>query len=140
MKLALSPLLLAQAVHTRWRLPKPPEAAGPRQDQFTVDGAPTRARRGLRIVGEPSAAGVGGDQQDDVLAASSARRWRGGWTARQADTSHLPFDLPLHDPTMPARDSSHPGAPLYRLWSQALAEHIASAVWPRLSAAAAARA
>ena len=238
LKLALSPLLLAQAVHTRWRLPRLPEAAGPRQGLVTADGAAPDARLGLLIVGDSSAAGVGVDRQDDALAgrlsqalarrlglavqwqlcacsgvtttgavrllvdampadvavvvtgvndvvaqvrpaaALSARtelvaalrqrtgvrhvvltpvppmhrfsglpqplRWLAGrdaaaheralagWAARQQGLSHLPFDLPLHDPTMLASDGFHPGAPLYRLWGETLAEHIATAVWPRL--------
>ncbi len=244
LKLALSPLLLAQAVHTRWRLPKLPEAAGPRRGRVTADGATAYGQLGLLIVGDSSAAGVGVDLQDDALAgrlsqalarrlglavhwqlcassgvttaqaagllvdalpadvavvvtgvndvvdqvrpatALAARadlvaalrqrtgvrhvvltpvppmhkfsglpqplRWLAGrdaaaheralarWVALQSGISHLPFDLPLHDPTMLARDGFHPGAPLYRLWGEALAEHIASAVWPQLCAAAAA--
>ena len=51
LKLALSPLLLAQTMHTRWRLPKLPEAAGSRQGVVTADGA----------------------------LAGAGRRWRGGW-------------------------------------------------------------
>ena len=243
LKLALSPLLLAQAVHTRWRLPKLPEAAGPRCGRVCAEGAPANAQLGLLIVGDSSAAGVGVDRQDDALAgrlsqalarrlglavqwqlcansgvttaqavgllvdalpadvavvvtgvndvvdqvrpatALAARadlvaalrqrtgvrhvvltpvppmhkfsglpqplRWLAGrdaaahehalarWVALQSGISHLPFDLPLQDPTMLARDGFHPGAPLYRLWGETLAEHIASAVWPRLCAAAA---
>ena len=238
LKLVLSPLLLAQAVHTRWRLPKLPEAAGPRRGLVTADGAAPGARLGLLIVGDSSAAGVGVDRQDDALAgrlsqalarrlglavqwqlcassgvttagavrlladampadvavvvtgvndvvdqvrpaaALSARaelvaalrqrtgvrhvvltpvppmhrfsglpqplRWLAGrdaaaheralagWAAQQHGLSHLPFDLPLHDPAMLARDGFHPGAPLYGLWGETLAEHIATAVWPRL--------
>ena len=63
-----------------------------------------------------------------------------GWAALQAGISHLPFDLPLHDPAMLARDGSHPGATLYRLRGETLAEPIASAAWPGLCAAAAAAA
>ena len=238
LKLALSPLLLAQAVHTRWRLPKLPEAAGPRQGRVAAVGAPAGARLRLLIVGDSSAAGVGVDLQDDALAgrlsqalarrlgltvqwqlcaqsgvttaqavallhaaapadvavlvtgvndvvdqvrpaaALAARtslvailrqrtgvrhlvltpvppmhrfsglpqplRWLAGrdaaahqhalagWVERQAGISHLPFDMPLHDPRMLARDGFHPAAPLYRRWGEALAEHIATAVWPRL--------
>lgn len=55
-KLALSPMLLAQAVHTRWGLPKLAETAGPRQGRVTVDGAPANARLGLLIVGDSLAA------------------------------------------------------------------------------------
>ena len=233
-KLALGPLLLAQALHTRRRLPRLPEAAGPRQG---VAGR-GEAVLGLLIVGDSSAAGVGVDTQDEALAgrlsqalaqrlgqrvrwqvcalsgvttaqaaslldaaapadvavvvsgvndvvdqvrprkALAAReqllhalhrragvrhvvmtpvppmhlfaglpqplRWLAGrdaaaheaaltrWAALQAGVSHLPFDLPLGDATLLAREGFHPGAPLYRLWGDALAEHIATAVWPRL--------
>jgi hypothetical protein len=52
----------------RWRLPRLPEAAGPRQGWARVDGVPADARLGLLIVGASSAAGVGVDLQDDALA------------------------------------------------------------------------
>jgi lysophospholipase L1-like esterase len=54
------------------------------------------------------------------------------WASLQSAVSHLPFDLPLDDITLLARDGFHPGAPLYKLWGEALADHIASAVLPRL--------
>jgi len=54
------------------------------------------------------------------------------WALQQAAVSHLPFDLPMDDATLLARDGFHPGARLYQLWGDALAEHIATAVWPRL--------
>ena len=226
LKLALSPLLLAQAVRTRRRLPRLPEAAGPRE------GIAGRGPAGpsLLIVGDSSAAGVGVDLQDDALAgrlsqalaqqhrcsvrwqlcartgvttaqalalllgarpadvavvvtgvndvvdqvppqrALAARaqlvqalrqrlgvrhvvmtpvppmhrfaglpqplRWLAGrdaaahevalarWAGSQPDVSHLPFDLPLDDGSLLARDGFHPSAALYRLWGQALAAHI----------------
>ena len=233
-KLALSPLLLAQALHTRRTIPRLPEAAGPRQG--TV-GRGTLALR-LLIVGDSSAAGVGVDTQDDALSGRLSRalaqrlgvrvRWQlcalsgitsaqahtllgsaapadvavvvtgvndvvdqvrpatalaargqllqvlrqrtgirhtvmtpvppmrhfaglpqplrwvagrdaaahqaalAGWAARQAGVSHLPFNLPLTDATLLARDGFHPGAPLYRFWGDTLAEHIATTVWPTL--------
>ena len=68
LKLALSPLLLAQTMHTRWRLPKLPEAAGSRQGVVTADGAPDDAQLGLMIIGDSLAAGVGAGPQDDALA------------------------------------------------------------------------
>jgi lysophospholipase L1-like esterase len=234
-KLALSPLLIAQAVHTRLRMPRLPEAAGPRSG---VAGAGKPGPR-LLIVGDSSAAGVGVDTQDRALAgqlgsalasrldravpwqlcalsginslravdlladahpvdvavvvtgvndvvdrlspavAMAARgqlvrvlrerigvrhvvmtpvppmhrfaglpqplRWVAGqdalaheralqaWAAAQADLSHLPFDLPMDDASLLAQDGFHPGAPLYRLWGAALADHIATitASWPR---------
>lgn len=234
LKLALAPLVIPQAVLTRRRLPRLPEAAGPRQ------GTAGRGALGLSllILGDSSAAGVGVDHQRDALAGqlsqalaarlgervrwqlcarsgvttaqaralvaearpadvavlvtgvndvvdqvSPARalrqrealvqalrervgvrqvvvtpvppmnrfaglpqplRWLAGrdaaaheaalrdWAALQPQLSHLPFELPLDDTRLLARDGFHPGAPLYRLWGQALAVHIADAVVPRL--------
>lgn len=233
-KLGLSPLLLAQALHTRRTIPKLPEATGPRQG--TV-GRGTLALR-LLIVGDSSAAGVGVDTQDEALAGRLSRalaqrlgarvRWQlcalsgitsaqahtllggatpadvavvvtgvndvvdqvrpatalaargrllqalrqrtgirhavmtpvppmhhfaglpqplrwvagrdaaahgaalAGWAAGQPGVSHLSFDLPLGDATLLASDGFHPSAPLYRLWGDALAAHIATTVWPTL--------
>lgn len=230
LKLALSPLLLTQALQTRRRLPRLPEAAGPRRG-CVGDGT---LRLGLLIVGDSSAAGVGVTSQDDALAGCLSRalaqrlglsvhwqlcarsgitsaqacelvaeadaadvavvvtgvndvvdqvrpatamaarrqlvqalvqrtgarqvvmtpvppmhrfsglpqplRWvagrdaaaheraLAGWAQVQPGVSHLRFDLPLDDPNMLARDGFHPAAPLYRLWGDALAEHIATAV------------
>lgn len=39
------------------------------------------------------------------------------------DMQHIAFDQPL-DPTMMASDGFHPGAEVYRLWAQALADRI----------------
>lgn len=55
-----------------------------------------------------------------------------GWAALPTGISRLPFDLPLHDPRMLARDGFHPGALLYRLRGDTLAAHIATVVWSRL--------
>ncbi len=63
LKLALAPLLLAQALATRRRAPVLPEPDGPRDGQV---GEGTRL--GLLIVGDSSAAGVGVDTQDRALA------------------------------------------------------------------------
>jgi lysophospholipase L1-like esterase len=54
------------------------------------------------------------------------------WVAQQPGVSHLPFDLPLDNPALLARDGFHPGLPLYWHWGEALAEHIASQVWPHM--------
>jgi lysophospholipase L1-like esterase len=62
-KLALSPLLVAQAVLTRARLPRLPEAEGPRSG-VQGQGAPLR----LLIAGDSSAAGVGVAHQRLALA------------------------------------------------------------------------
>lgn len=234
LKLVLAPLVIPQAVLTRRRLPRLPEAAGPRQ------GSAGRGEHGLSllILGDSSAAGVGVGHQRQALAGQLSRalaaqlgrrvawqlcarsgvttaqamalvseaqpvdvavvvtgvndvvdqvspaaalrhrealmqalqrqagvrqvvvtavppmsrfaglpqplRWLAGrdaaahevalrrWAVLQPQVSHLPFDLPLDDATLLARDGFHPGAPLYRLWGEALAAHIAAAVVPRL--------
>ena len=236
-KLVLSPLLVAQALATRRRLPRLPEAEGPREG---VVGTGSRMLR-LLIGGDSSAAGVGVATQDQALAGHTARelarrvdaavawrlvarsglttaqcadllagaaepwradvavfalgvndvieqvpprravaarerllhllreragvrhvvfmplppvhrfpglpqplRWVMGadarrhdralarWAARRDDASHVPIDLPL-DPKVMASDGFHPGEPVYRVCGLALAEHIATTVWPRLT-------
>ena len=66
-KLALAPVLLAQGVLTRARLPRLPEAEGPRQGRVGRG----RALR-LLVAGDSSAAGVGVAHQRDALAAPLA--------------------------------------------------------------------
>jgi lysophospholipase L1-like esterase len=240
LKLALSPLLVAQALRTRARVPRLPEAAGARVG--THGRHATRLR--LLVAGDSSAAGVGVALQDDALAgqlvpllatrcdvhvqwmlcartglttaqtcdmlrsaelpvfdlgvvvtgvndvvdqvasmrAVRARdhianllrnrvgaqhavfcplppihhfpalpqplRWMAGadaqrhnralraWAAERGahsgDVSTLRLDhVPLNPDTM-ASDGFHPGAPVYRAVAQALAEHIATDVMPRL--------
>ena len=68
LKLALSPLLVAQAVATRRRAPVLPEAAGPRSG---VVGKGPALR--LLIVGDSSGAGVGVPTQDLALAGHLTR-------------------------------------------------------------------
>ena len=63
LKLALSPLLVVQAVATRRRAPVLPEAAGPRSG-VTGEGHPLR----LLIIGDSSGAGVGVPTQELALA------------------------------------------------------------------------
>ena len=53
------------------------------------------------------------------------------WAAGRDDVSHVPIDLPLNRGVMGA-DGFHPGEPVYRVCGVALAEHIATRVWPRL--------
>ena len=64
LKLALSPLLVAQALRTRARVPRLSEAAGARE------GVHGRCEKRLRVLmaGDSSAAGVGVALQDDALA------------------------------------------------------------------------
>ena len=69
LKLALSPVLVAQALRTRARLPRLPEAAGERQG---VVGQGPSLR--LLVAGDSSAAGVGVDAQQQALAAPMAAR------------------------------------------------------------------
>lgn len=69
LKLALSPLLVAQALHARRRVPQLPEAAGPRSG--AVGSGPALH---LLVVGDSSAAGVGVQRQSQGLAGPLARR------------------------------------------------------------------
>jgi lysophospholipase L1-like esterase len=55
------------------------------------------------------------------------------WARTRSDVSHVPIDLPLNRELM-ADDGFHPGEPVYRICGTALAEHIATQVWPRLHA------
>ena len=68
-KLVLSPLLVAQAVATRSRMPRLPEAGGPRRGE-TGRGPLLR----LLIAGDSSAAGVGVVSQQQALASQLAKR------------------------------------------------------------------
>jgi lysophospholipase L1-like esterase len=65
LKLALSPLLVAQAMRARSRTPRLPEAAG---DRHGVVGSPAALPLRLLMVGDSSAAGVGVVHQRDALA------------------------------------------------------------------------
>ncbi len=69
LKLMLSPLLVAQAVGTKRRLPRLPEAAGPREGRAGRRGAALR----LLVAGDSSAAGVGVGHQQQALAVQLAR-------------------------------------------------------------------
>ncbi|MFT3817326.1 MAG: SGNH/GDSL hydrolase family protein [Rubrivivax sp.] len=81
LKLALSPLLVAQSLLTRARMPRLPEAEGPRSGQ--VGRGPDLR---LLVAGDSSAAGVGVALQQQALAAPLAallaeqRRVRVHWT------------------------------------------------------------
>ena len=67
-KLALSPLLVAQALLTRRKLPRLAEAQGERQGTVGVAGVAGTAPLRLLIAGDSSAAGVGVVQQREALA------------------------------------------------------------------------
>lgn len=68
LKLALSPLLVAQALLARRKVPRLPEAGGPRSG--AVGAGPALK---LLVVGDSSAAGVGVERQSQALAAPLAR-------------------------------------------------------------------
>jgi lysophospholipase L1-like esterase len=102
LKIALAPLLAAQAVRTRWRLPRLPEPEGARAGT-TGQGVPLS----LLVVGDSSAAGVGVATQRDALAHQLAGmlagqcgarvEWRlvarSGWTTAQV-FGHLHLQPP----------------------------------------------
>ena len=69
LKLALAPVLVAQALRTRQRAPVLPEAAGPRHGQVGQGEPELR----LLIAGDSSAAGVGVAHQDQALAGHLSR-------------------------------------------------------------------
>ena len=71
-------------------------------------------------------AGADARRHDRALA-----RWAAERAAQCNDVSHVPIDLPLNRGVM-ASDGIHPGEPVYRVCGVALAEHIATVVWPRL--------
>ena len=235
-KLALSPLLVVQALLTRRKLPRLPEARGERQGTAGVAGA---AALRLLIAGDSSAAGVGVVQQREALALQLAThlsgqaavrvswqlvaqsglstaqtlqllqrlawapadvavvvtgvndvieqvashravahretlanwlrnargvqhvvfaplppvhqfpglpqplRWVAGrdatrhnralrdWVATRNDVSCVDMAVPLNRGVM-ASDGFHPGVPVYRYCASAIADHIASHVWPTL--------
>ena len=77
LKLALSPLLVAQALVTRGRLPRLPEAGGERHG---VVGQGSTLR--LLITGDSSAAGVGVVHQKDALAGQLVRKLAKAASAR----------------------------------------------------------
>ena len=75
-KLALAPLLVAQAVLTRRRAPVLPEAAG---DRFGRLGTGARPPLRVLIAGDSSAAGVGVADQGDAVAGHLVRCLQREW-------------------------------------------------------------
>lgn len=65
----LLPVALAQGLWLRGRVPRLPEAAGPREGLAAGDGTPLR----LLVLGESTVAGVGAPTQEQALAAQLAR-------------------------------------------------------------------
>ena len=101
-KLMLSPVLVAQAVATRARLPRLPEPAG-RRHGVAGQGAPMR----LLIAGDSSAAGVGVEQQRDALAQRLARRLAEAVGARIAWQLHARSGLTTAQTLSLLRDEDH---------------------------------
>ncbi len=79
LKFVLTPVLLAQAVLTRRRMPRLPEAQGPRSGEVG-EGPPLR----LLITGDSSAAGVGVVHQRQALAGQLSDRLAQACPARVA--------------------------------------------------------
>ena len=109
MKLALSPLLIAQAVAARRRALVMPEADGPRDG---VHGIGNRQPLRLLIAGDSSAAGVGVANQDVALAGHLVRTLHASlhrpihWTlrARTGLTTRQLHALLEADDALPAAD------------------------------------
>lgn len=89
---AAAPVLLPQGRRTRRRIPRLPEAAGPRSGRAVPEApggasAPDAAPLSLLVVGESTAVGVGAATQEDALAGHLARALARGsgrdvtWTA-----------------------------------------------------------
>ena len=53
------------------------------------------------------------------------------WARTRRDVSSVPMSMPLTPGAM-AADGFHPGAPVYRYCAAAIAEHVATRVWPGL--------
>jgi len=71
-----------------------------------------------------------------VLGADARRHdaAQAGWARGHAQVTHASFDVELSTATM-AEDGFHPGEPVYRACGEAIADHVAQAVWPRLAGA-----
>ena len=67
--LGLAPVLLPQALWTRWRTPRLGEPEGPRHG--TLGSGPPL---GLLVAGDSAAAGVGARSQDEALCGQLAQR------------------------------------------------------------------
>ncbi len=68
------------------------------------------------------------------MAGTDARRHNEAlarWVATRSDVSRVEMDLAL-DSGVLARDGFHPGEPVYRYCASAIAEHIATRVWPQI--------
>ncbi len=68
------------------------------------------------------------------VAGADARRHNAAlieWAATRADVSCVDMEMPLNRGVM-ASDGFHPGEPVYRYCANAIAQHIATHVWPHL--------
>ena len=146
--LATAPALLAQAQRVRRRIPRLPEAAGPR----TGDARPTPASPNpaapdspdpdtstaplsLLVIGESTAVGVGAATQEEALAAHIARALAHGSRRRvELGLLHVRTPFPGSGP-MQAIDRFHPSALGYELWG----DHLAREILGRWTVAGAAR-
>jgi lysophospholipase L1-like esterase len=68
------------------------------------------------------------------VAGSDAKRHNAAmarWVRTRGDVSLVDMQLPL-DPSAMASDGFHPGEPVYRYSAEAIARHVADAVWPAM--------
>jgi hypothetical protein len=68
------------------------------------------------------------------VAGTDARRHNAAlraWAATRQDVSCVDMEMPLNKGVM-AADGFHPGEPVYRYCANAIAQHIATHVWPLL--------
>ncbi len=66
------------------------------------------------------------------VAGADARRHNNAlreWVATRADVSCVDMEIPLNRGVM-AEDGFHPGEPVYRYCANAIAQHVATQVWP----------
>jgi len=106
-KVALAPVLVAQAVATRRRAEVLPEAQGAREGEVGVGAEPALR---LLVTGDSSAAGVGVDHQEQAVAghlvralhAATGRRIAWALRARSGLTTRAVHDLLLEAEPFPA--------------------------------------
>ena len=110
LKLALSPLLVAQALATRRRAPVLPEAAGPREGRVGQGGNAIR----VLIAGDSSAAGVGVASQHQALAGHLTRTLHRRTARPVAWSLHARSGLTTQQVHALLRSSALPCSPLAR--------------------------
>ena len=62
---------------------------------------------------------------------AAPQRGTGALGGTRGDVSLVDMEMPLNRGVM-ARDGFHPGEPVYRYCADTIAQHIATAVWPRI--------